>query len=395
MKSIILTVLVLLSTQSFLYTQSTHEIEIIDNVKTIRNFAPLWGDDPKIQLEFVRQIGEYDGKGDIYLFNPQEIKRDTEGNLFILDAGNYRILKIDSTDGRVLEKYGRRGQGPGEFDIEPTFLNIDNSDNLYISPLLFMGNNIIMNRQGDEIKRFRFKSNSVTNKVIYGMRDLKLSPSGNFLIVFGYFTKGYKGSENELPGNGVFGPEFFASNVFRYFNRNGTFVSEFAIEVMQTHVENNFVRGHINDVIFAFDADSNVYIAFLYQNRIEKYAPDGTLLMSISRDKPYKTTLDFEKSDRRPNLSIFSNSIDVDNRNRIWISSVSRRLTEDENKNSQQDIENIHIIEIFDHSGRLLCSIPIGYFNKHLQVRVLDDRLFIIDRYSRMCIYEYRIVDLE
>ena len=41
---------------------------------------------------------------------------DAEGNLYILDADNYRVVKVGS-DGRLLMEMGRGGEGPGEFGM--------------------------------------------------------------------------------------------------------------------------------------------------------------------------------------------------------------------------------------------------------------------------------------
>jgi len=45
---------------------------------------------------------------------------DAEGNLYILDADNYRVVKVGS-DGRLLMEMGRGGEGPGEFGMPMTF----------------------------------------------------------------------------------------------------------------------------------------------------------------------------------------------------------------------------------------------------------------------------------
>jgi len=59
-----------------------------------------------------------------------DVKADGHGNIFILDAGNQRILKFDSS-GRYLKTIGRQGQGPGEFQT-PVNLRIDRNGLLYV-----------------------------------------------------------------------------------------------------------------------------------------------------------------------------------------------------------------------------------------------------------------------
>lgn len=59
---------------------------------------------------------------------------DEEGNFYVTDYDNHRILKYDP-EGKHLLTFGREGQGPGEFRTlsVPRF---DKDKNLYISDAL-------------------------------------------------------------------------------------------------------------------------------------------------------------------------------------------------------------------------------------------------------------------
>ena len=73
-------------------SDKTYTIEIKDGVKHIHNHAPLWGDEPKVSLKFVQKIGEYDAKDENYQFyDPFEVARDSEGNIYVVDGGNRRV----------------------------------------------------------------------------------------------------------------------------------------------------------------------------------------------------------------------------------------------------------------------------------------------------------------
>ena len=41
---------------------------------------------------------------------------DSTDNVYVLDAGNYRVLKFTS-EGQLIAKWGREGSEPGEFDL--------------------------------------------------------------------------------------------------------------------------------------------------------------------------------------------------------------------------------------------------------------------------------------
>lgn len=70
-------------------------------------------------------------KDDNYLFHRvRGLAVDDENNIYVVDMGNYRIQKFDQK-GKYLRTIGRKGQGPGEFNL-PTTMFIDSKHNLYI-----------------------------------------------------------------------------------------------------------------------------------------------------------------------------------------------------------------------------------------------------------------------
>lgn len=92
-----------------------------------------------------RLMGNEDGlKSNAKFYNPVAVAVDTNGNVFVADAGNNKIRKI-STDGLVSTLAGKAlgyEDGPGyisKFNT-PTGLAIDKSNNLYVSDY---GNNTI------------------------------------------------------------------------------------------------------------------------------------------------------------------------------------------------------------------------------------------------------------
>ena len=150
---------------------ATYTIEMKDGVKYVHNQAPLWGDTTKVELEYVQKIGDLEAEDENYLlFEPSDIIKDTQGNLYILDAGNYRIQKYD-TDGKFLATFGRRGQGPAEFEY-PYSIKLDNENNLLVGD--FASNSImVLDQDGREIDRIRLSSNA---GFFYFRKQVKLLP---------------------------------------------------------------------------------------------------------------------------------------------------------------------------------------------------------------------------
>jgi len=91
------------------------KIETVNGVRVVHNEkAGKWGANPEVKLELVRTIGGLDAEENSSFNNPNDIVRDSVGNLYILDTDNNRIQKLNS-EGKFIKTIGRKGQGPGEF----------------------------------------------------------------------------------------------------------------------------------------------------------------------------------------------------------------------------------------------------------------------------------------
>jgi len=91
------------------------KIEIEGGVKVIKNpEKPLYGE-IKFDLEEDLQIGKEDD--DNYIFERiYDVKADSDGNICALDGKAGRIQKYDKK-GTYLRTIGKKGQGPGEFQM--------------------------------------------------------------------------------------------------------------------------------------------------------------------------------------------------------------------------------------------------------------------------------------
>jgi DNA-binding beta-propeller fold protein YncE len=84
------------------------------------SFLQAWG-----QPSAVPEPGPFD------LFGPRDIAIDPEGNLWVTDTGNNRLLKY-SQDGESLGIYGGKGSGPGQFS-EPVGLAVSEAGELFVA----------------------------------------------------------------------------------------------------------------------------------------------------------------------------------------------------------------------------------------------------------------------
>src|SRR5574341_1168042 len=68
--------------------------------------------------------------GSLPLNRPQGLTTDNEGNIYIADTGNNRLVKTDSL-GNFIKETGGFGWGEGQFN-QPTDLTLDYGLNLYV-----------------------------------------------------------------------------------------------------------------------------------------------------------------------------------------------------------------------------------------------------------------------
>ena len=96
-------------------------IETVDGVKTVLNPAFPKEGVVRYALEEELVIGGEGAGAESVLNRPQDLKVDSRGHIYVLDWGDVDI-KVFAPDGRRLRTVGRKGQGPGEFDIPAYFV---------------------------------------------------------------------------------------------------------------------------------------------------------------------------------------------------------------------------------------------------------------------------------
>ncbi len=97
------------------------KIEAVEGIKTVLNPAFPKEGVVRYALQDDLTIGGEGGGAESVLNRPQDLKVDSSGNIYVLDWGDVDI-KVFAPDGRLLRKVGKKGQGPGEFDIPAFFV---------------------------------------------------------------------------------------------------------------------------------------------------------------------------------------------------------------------------------------------------------------------------------
>lgn len=351
-------------------SDDTYTVEMKDGVKYVHNHAPLWGDEPRVALEFVQKIGLLDSDDENYLlFNPRDLVRDKEGNIYIADSGNFRVQKFDK-NGVYMTTIGRKGQGPGEF-LGIIAIDIDKNDNIFVSDV---GNSRIQvfSTEGTLIK-------TITTRISI----FRLLKSGN--IISWDYTGLRRESADSKISNGW---------LMAIYNSEGERLNTL-IKGLEFSFPNDFDG---NFCFFTISDDSEICLTYRGHNRIEKHTEDGTPLFITDRPLKFDPTPEKEVRDFGNELGeltvihfkFVSWSIGIDYKDRLWVVSLTKQP---ERLNPFTIVPEVDLIEIhiFDKYGILLYTLqsPV-YF---MSLRIFGDHLFLIDPHSEEAVYEYKIVD--
>ena len=378
------------------------KIETEDGVKRIHNEkGGIWGNNPKLAIEFIRNLGELDAEDDnVLFFQPSDIASDADGNIYVLDAGNQRIQKF-SAEGKYLATLGRRGEGPGEMQF-PLSLDIDAQGYMYVPD---MGNQRIQvyTPEGAAHKGIS------TNRSPLG--SIRMLPDGSMLQgTGGMMIMGPGGPDRNAP----------PAPLLKVRNPEGEVIKEFG----DPHDYKEFMLNRMgNQYMHSIAPDGSVLVAFNFQNRIDKYSPEGKIVWSADRSLNYDTKTPKSKGNMQssggnvrieaPRLNRASNGIAVDGQGRIWVVNLVRQIKDEEQVRARMEMTmsdtggrnasvsyegntdltktDMYQLEVYDAEGVLLTSFPINHFAD--DIRILNDRIFVLDKMRGAQFYEYRIIE--
>lgn len=358
------------------------KIETVNGVRVIHNEkGGKWGANPEVKLELVRTIGGLDAEENLSFNNPNDIVRDSHGNLYILDTDNNRIQKLDS-EGKFIKTIGRKGQGPGEFQRAQS-MDIDKKDNIFV----FDSGNAriqIISPEGRPLKSFKLLF-SVAGRIRLLKSDL-IVKDGAF-----YYSVRIE-RPKKLP------------KLLEIIDQNGRTKLAFG-EAMD--YKDADINSWANFVKYDTDAEKNIYLSFDRQNRIEKYAPDGTLLWRADRQLDYGTGYVKGGTKQGMPMNVVSRGIAADGKGRIWVITVRRQMTQEERGKrisaggvtltriiAEPKIEKMDIykLEIFSPEGVLLGEILLNHLAG--DIRIFGDTLYLWE-YSNTTFYQYKIIENE
>ncbi|KPK89683.1 hypothetical protein AMJ80_09450, partial [bacterium SM23_31] len=232
------------------------KVETAEGVRVVHNEKPVWGKEPKVALKLIQTIGGLDAVKDEYmLYLPADIVEDEQGNIYVLDAGNYRIQKYDA-NGAFLLSFGRQGMGPGEFS-SPQSIAFGNDGNIYIFDMM-NGLVQVFGQNGKPVNSFR-PEESMT-----GLHSLR---SGEFTVtslgsMMRFGTGGGRMNITELQKQ-----KAEDMPLIRVVDSEGVLKREFG---KAEEYGDGFTNREGNRYDMTTDSGDNKYVSFRFQNRIEK-----------------------------------------------------------------------------------------------------------------------------
>lgn len=376
-------------------------IETKDGIRLLHNEKEgKWGRNPEVSLEYEKNIGDLESDDENVLFYmPADIAVDDAGNVYVLDSGNHRIQKFDP-QGNFLASFGRPGQGPGEFQ-HPQSIDIDAQGFMYVSD---SGNQKIQILKPDGALEREIKRTDEAPGIIRVRPDRMIMGQGSSVYSFGMMSMG---EEQELP------------KLLKILDQDAEVQQEFGD---QKDYKDMLVNRIGNRYHFAVDKEGNVYVSFDYQNRIEKYDPDGNLLWKADRKLDYDVSSPKAKGNmtrsggnvsiRMPQMNRVSNGIAVDRNGRVWVVTNNRQIKEEEqvqtsvmvtqtggqtsrnysiSGNTDVEETDMYRLELYDPEGALLGSIQLDKFVDDIYIH--QDKIYLLDQMRGMQYYVYKIIE--
>jgi hypothetical protein len=352
--------------------ERTYNVGVRDGVRCVHNIKPA-SERPTAGLTFVRKIGELEPKDPNYMFlRPVSVAEDEEGNIYVLDTKDFCVKKFGA-DGTFLRRFGRRGQGPGEFQY-PMTVGVVGRTRLIVSSM--SSDFYIFDLDGKYVDHLRLPQ-------YQGI--LPAFMKSDRLVGYSFELDGENSRDNKI---------------LKIYDFKGQaqhkFGEPFLLETAQKTWSANFLQITVDD-------KDNIFVAFLNQNRIEKYSGTGRLTLSIDRDLPYKIEYRYEKSSMDIggkvvpiDQNVFtpvSRGIGIDQRGRIWVLAYQKAAPQ---RQPPKDfvLQDYLAFEVYDESGILLSRVPLPReVVRFDNMTMHGDHLFFVDPFDQSCVYEFAVVD--
>ena len=277
------------------------KIEEEKGVRIIKNPGESLYGTIKLDLGDDLNIGKEEDDNFLF-YRIRDVNVDAQGNVYVVDMGNFRIQKFDSS-GRYLQSIGRQGQGPGEFELPLKLWFDDATGSMLVRSRVTSID--ILDPQGIFIKRLTLKN------VIY---DFEPITRGLFFAVSG------KTSEDELAN----------SHVLSQLNQDGEIgrvIAEHPYTIYTQRMNGGAILSMSTDYELSLMLEKIPPASFVFgyskEYELNVIDGDGRNLFKIAKAEPYpKFSSEEKKSFRKipvPEYKPYFFSILSDSEGRIYV----------------------------------------------------------------------------
>ncbi len=314
----------------------------------------LWDDAPRKNFGLLEElfVGGDDPDSDVVLGRVADIAVDSRGRMLILDSGFCRVTVYDPEQ-MTMRTFGRKGEGPGEFN-QPTAIGVDAQDRVYVAS---MGGRIAVFPADSSFTEDEFRQQSA-GQWVHNVRPVS---NGTFVVCLDPAT----------------------DQLVHFYDAERRFMRSFAparsaVETMRPD-EKMWMNGGVIDV----GADHNIYFTQFTPYEIRKYAPDGTLLLTIHRASDFMIPPKIERQENSAAFYMGSGS------------SAVLALGDGRILNVVLVVDADHqpagtVLDLFDADGHLLKSTKLGR-RVFVKCRDADDRIYASEEREVPQVVRYRL----
>lgn len=340
---------------------------------------PQLGEIPGPRLELLGKIGNSESKDEKdLLFDPADAARLPNGDILILERRGCTVKRFNK-DRKFVSCFGQKGQGPGDFQ-SPFLLRLNTSgDRLYVADYRIS----VFSIDGGFEESFKPERTA-------GYIEDQHRTSGMAIL---------SGSRVLLPSRPSLWQDTGEHKLLSVYDKTGTMIASFGAV---RKYDNPKLTLNANVANFANDDGDNVFVAYAFQNRIDKYSQDGNLIFSADRPLPYEIRNEMrpllfrsgsmEQEVPWPSVTSVTKGIYLDYKDRIWVLTFLKPPNKFGTFNDEENITQCLEFHVFNPNGILLSKVPFPNIRID-NFSIYGDRVYLIDSEHEACVYEYRIVE--